>query len=91
MTTPNSSAVTNPGNTFTKNHARIIKELITEGREKGFITLDEINFHLASEIPTPEQLERIFNILAEIDIEVVDSSKNISLIAITGSPSALLI
>ena len=61
-----------------KNHAKIIKELITEGREKGFVTLDEINAHLADETPTPEKLERIFSILSEIDIEVVDSTKNVS-------------
>ncbi len=62
-----------------KNHAKIIKELIAEGKEKGFVTLDEINSHLSSSNPTPEQLERIFDILGEIDIEVVDSTKNVSL------------
>lgn len=64
---------------FSNNHAKVIKELITEGKEKGFITLDEINAQLASDNPTMEQLERIFSILAEIDIEVVDSAKNVSL------------
>ncbi|MBF0276455.1 MAG: RNA polymerase sigma factor RpoD [SAR324 cluster bacterium] len=62
-----------------KNQAKIIKELIAEGKEKGFITLDEINTHLGTETPTTEQLERIFDILSEIDIEVVDSTKKISL------------
>ncbi len=60
-----------------KNQAKIIKELIAEGKEKGFVTLDEINFHLRTDTPNPEQLERIFDILAEIDIEVVDSTRNI--------------
>jgi RNA polymerase primary sigma factor len=62
-----------------KNHAKIIKDLIAEGKEKGFITLDEINAHLGADTPNADQLERIFDILAEIDIEVVDSAKNISL------------
>ncbi|MBF0287531.1 MAG: RNA polymerase sigma factor RpoD [SAR324 cluster bacterium] len=60
-----------------KNQAKIIKELIAEGKEKGFVTLDEINFHLRTDNPNPEQLERIFDILGEIDIEVVDSTRNI--------------
>ena len=59
-----------------KSNARIIKDLIAEGREKGFVTVEEINTHLATKTPSPEQLERIFNILAEIDIEVVDANKN---------------
>ena len=62
-----------------KNRARLIKDLIAEGKEKGFITLDEINAHLGEETPNADQLERIFDILSEIDIEVVDSSKNIIL------------
>ena len=61
-----------------KQQAKVIKELIAEGKEKGFVTLDEINAHLTNEI-SPDRLEHIFDILAEIDIEVVDSSKNVSL------------
>ncbi len=62
-----------------KNQTKIIKELIAEGKEKGFITLDEINAYIGTKTPTTEQLERIFDILSEIDIEVVDSVKNVSL------------
>ncbi|MGK5091493.1 RNA polymerase sigma factor RpoD [Deltaproteobacteria bacterium TL4] len=62
-----------------KNYTVLIKELIAEGREKGFVTLDEINTHLVLDTHNSDQLERILNILADIDIEVMDSSKNISL------------
>ena len=62
-----------------KNRAKLIKDLIAEGKEKGFITLDEINAHLVKDTPDPDQLERIFDILTEMDIEVVDSTKNIIL------------
>ena len=43
-----------------------IKDLISEGRGKGFITLDDINNHLGDDPPSAEQLEQIFNIFAEM-------------------------
>ena len=55
---------------------KIVKELIAEGREKGFITIDEINENLGVETPSAEQLEKIFSIFSEMDIEVVDNDKN---------------
>ena len=55
---------------------KIVKELIAEGREKGFITIDEINENLGEETPSAEQLEKIFSIFSEMDIEVVDNDKN---------------
>ena len=55
---------------------KIVKELIAEGREKGFITIDEINENLGNETPSAEQLEKIFSIFSEMDIEVVDNDKN---------------
>jgi RNA polymerase primary sigma factor len=54
---------------------KLVKELVTEGREKGFVTIDEINENLGDETPSPEQLEKIFDIFSEMDIEVVDSEK----------------
>ena len=66
-------------NEVLKPETGFIKELISEGREKGFITLDDINNHLGDDPPSAEQLEQIFNIFAEMDIEVVDSSKKASI------------
>ena len=57
---------------------KVIRELLVEGRDKGFVTLDEINAQISS-TTTPEQLERILNVLSDMDIEVLDSSKNVSL------------
>ncbi|MBC8258181.1 MAG: RNA polymerase sigma factor RpoD [SAR324 cluster bacterium] len=54
---------------------KLVKELVSEGREKGFVTIDEINEHLGDETPSPEQLEKIYDIFSEMDIEVVDSDK----------------
>jgi RNA polymerase primary sigma factor len=58
---------------------KLVKELVKEGREKGFVTIDEINENLGDETPSAKQLEKIFDIFAEMDIEVVDSEKKIEL------------
>ena len=58
---------------------KLVKELVTEGREKGFVTIDEINENLGDETPSAEQLEKIFDIFTEMDIEVIDSEKKIEL------------
>ena len=63
-------------NTISPAEEKVVKELIAEGREKGFITIDEINENLGEETPSAEQLEKIFSIFSEMDIEVVDSDKN---------------
>ncbi len=63
-------------NTISPAEEKIVKELIAEGREKGFITIDEINENLGEETPSAEQLEKIFSIFSEMDIEVVDNEKN---------------
>ena len=63
-------------NTISPAEEKIVKELIAEGREKGFITIDEINENLGDETPSAERLEKIFSIFSEMDIEVVDNDKN---------------
>ena len=63
-------------NTLSSPEEKIVKELIAEGREKGFITIDEINENLGDETPSAERLEKIFSIFSEMDIEVVDNDKN---------------
>jgi len=60
---------------------KFIKELVSNGREKGFVTIDEINESLGDETPSPEQLEKIFNIFAEMDIEVIDSEKKMDIVS----------
>ena len=60
---------------------KLIKELVSDGREKGFVTIDEINERLGDETPSPEQLEKIFNIFAEMDIEVIDSEKKMDIVS----------
>jgi len=77
-------------NEFSSVEKKLIKELVSDGREKGFVTIDEINESLGDETPSPEQLEKIFNIFAEMDIEVIDSEKKMDIVSDqTDSPTEL--
>ncbi len=68
-------------NEFSSVEKKLIKELVSDGREKGFVTIDEINESLGDETPSPKQLEKIFNIFGEMDIEVIDSEKKMDIVS----------
>ena len=68
-------------NEFSSVEKKLIKELVSDGREKGFVTIDEINESLGDETPSPKQLEKIFNIFTEMDIEVIDSEKKMDIVS----------
>ena len=54
--------------------SKVVKALITSGKEKGFLTLDEINAALPNSETTTEQLDEIFAVLGEMNIEVADGA-----------------
>ncbi len=49
-----------------------IKTLIAEGKKKGFLTFEEINKALPSDVTTPDQIEEIISIFDQLDIAIVD-------------------
>ncbi|WP_461209390.1 RNA polymerase sigma factor RpoD [Desulfocurvus sp. DL9XJH121] len=53
-----------------------IKILIAEGKKKGFLTFDEVNKALPSDINKPEQLEEIIEIFDQLNITIVDSEQD---------------
>jgi len=52
-----------------------IKMLIAEGTKKGFLTFEELNKALPSEISKPEQIEEVINIFDQLDITIIDAGK----------------
>ncbi|PTN37700.1 RNA polymerase sigma factor RpoD [Desulfonatronum sp. SC1] len=52
-----------------------IKTLIAEGTKKGFLTFEELNKALPSEISNPEQIEEVINIFDQLDITIIDAGK----------------
>ena len=52
-----------------------VKQLIDIGKEKGFLTYDEVNNVLPSKTSSPEQIDELMNMFGEMEIEIVDAAK----------------
>ena len=50
-----------------------MKKLITIGKEKGFLTYDELNSTLPAEVVSSDQFGSIMTMFGEMDIEIVDA------------------
>jgi RNA polymerase primary sigma factor len=51
-----------------------LKELISRGREQGYLTYAEVNDHLPDEISDPEQIEDIISMINDMGIAVHESA-----------------
>jgi RNA polymerase primary sigma factor len=52
-----------------------VKKLISIGKEKGYLTYDELNSTLPAEMVSSEQLNNLMTIFGEMDIEIVDAAE----------------
>src|SRR4026208_2525128 len=52
-----------------------VKKLISMGKEKGFLTYDELNSTLPAEVVSSEQFGSIMTMFGEMDIEIVDAAE----------------
>ena len=52
-----------------------VRQMITVGKEKGYLLYDEVNELLPSEITSADDLDELFNVFGSAGIEVVDSDK----------------
>lgn len=52
--------------------SREVNRLITLGREKGYLTLEDLNEGLPSDISSPDQLEEVISTFDDLDIDIVD-------------------
>ena len=50
-----------------------MKNIIALGKEKGFLTFDEINENLPDDILSTELIDEIMMLLAQLKIDVIDS------------------
>ena len=70
-----------------------VKRMIAEGRERGFITYDQLNAVLPPEQVSSDQIEDVMSMLSEMDIRVVENdeeaedSESAGEVATTGSGS----
>src|SRR5512132_3452197 len=54
-----------------------VRQLITMGKEKGYLLYEEVNDMLPSEISSSDDLDDIFSMFGSMGIEVVDSEQRI--------------
>ncbi len=52
-----------------------VQQLIDLGKEKGFLTYDEVNDILPADMVSSEQIEDVMSMFGEMDIEVVDAEQ----------------
>ena len=52
-----------------------VRQLITMGKEKGYLLYEEVNDMLPSEISSSDELDDIFSMFGQMCIEVVDSEQ----------------
>src|ERR671937_1759204 len=56
-----------------------VKQLIDLGKEKGFLTYDEVNDILPPDIVSSEQIDDVMSMFGEMDIEIVDSVQKVKI------------
>ncbi len=56
-----------------------IKALLDRGREKGFLTYDEVNDALPTDIVSSDQIDDVMSMFGENDIELVDDATKVKL------------
>ncbi len=60
--------------TSSASKSKEIKKILELGVQRGFLTFEEINDLLPQDILDPTKIDDIMNLLAENDIDVVDSA-----------------
>ncbi|GAB4297438.1 MAG: RNA polymerase sigma factor RpoD [Desulfuromonadia bacterium] len=56
-----------------------MKQLISLGKEKGFLTYDEVNDILPSDLVSSEQIDDVMSMFGDMDIEIVDSVQKVKI------------
>ena len=57
------------------NKSEKISQLISVGKDKGYLTYEEVNNALPPELVSPDQIDDIMVLFAEMDIELVDGNQ----------------
>ena len=59
-----------------RNRIAAIKEMLARGKERGYLTYDELNTALPPDQVSSEQIEDTMTILSELGIKVIESEEN---------------
>ena len=64
-----------------------LKQLITKGKEQGFLTYSEVNDILPDDIVDPEQIEDIINMINDMGIEVHETAPDTETLIVPETPA----
>jgi len=65
-----------------------IKQLITKGKEQGYLTYAEVNDHLPDDVVDPEQIEDIIGMINDMGIEVHEVAPDTEALILQETPAA---
>jgi RNA polymerase primary sigma factor len=65
-----------------------IKDLITRGKDQGYLTYAEVNDHLPDDISDPDQIEEIIQMINDMGIRVYESAPDAEEILMTDGDSS---
>jgi RNA polymerase primary sigma factor len=64
-----------------------LKELITKGKEQGFLTYADVNDHLPEDIADPDQIEDIISMINDMGITVSEQAPDVETLLMTDGDS----
>src|SRR5690242_14714696 len=56
-----------------------VKQLIDLGKEKGFLTYEEVNDLLPPDMVSSDQIDDVMSMFGDMDIEIVDSAQKVKI------------
>jgi RNA polymerase primary sigma factor len=56
-----------------------VKKLIDLGKEKGYLTYDDVNDMLPADIVSPDQIDDVMSLFGEMEIEVIDANQRVAI------------
>ncbi|MBW2222351.1 MAG: RNA polymerase sigma factor region1.1 domain-containing protein, partial [Deltaproteobacteria bacterium] len=62
-----------------KNTIDQVNQLIDMGKEKGFLTYEEVNSVLPPDIVSPDQIDDLMIMFGEMDIEIVEGAQKVKI------------
>ena len=71
-----------------QNQQSQLKQLITKGKEQGFLTYAQVNDHLPDDIVDPEQIEDIINMINDMGISVHEKAPDTDTLILNDSASS---
>src|SRR3990167_8957834 len=64
-----------------------LKDLISRGKDQGYLTYADVNDHLPSDITDPEQIEEIIGMINDMGIQVAEDAASVDELIVADNDS----